>query len=96
MSGDSNPWEGWSCAIEHVEAVQLDVDIGTLTEHERVIASWLDTSLTFTEIANRLTAPPNTIKTQARSLYRRLGATSRQDAVQHIELTGLFTARTLG
>jgi LuxR family maltose regulon positive regulatory protein len=41
----------------------------------------LSTHLSFPEIAGELFLSPHTIKSQARSIYRKLGASSRNQAV---------------
>lgn len=60
-----------------------------LTRREEVIAEWLTTDLTFAQIADRLYISVNTVKTQATSVYRKLGVTSRADAVRGLRLLGL-------
>jgi LuxR family maltose regulon positive regulatory protein len=53
----------------------------TLTAAELRLLPLLTTHLTFQEIADRLYVSRNTVKTQALSLYRKLGASSRSEAV---------------
>lgn len=60
-----------------------------LTGREEVIAGWLTTDLTFARIADRLYISVNTVKTQATSIYRKLGVTSRADAARRLRLLGL-------
>ena len=52
-----------------------------LTAAELRLLPLLVTHLSFPEIAGELFLSPNTIKTQAASLYRKLGASSRSQAV---------------
>ena len=52
-----------------------------LTEAELRLLPLLATHLTFPEIAAELFLSRNTIKTQANSIYRKLGATSRSQAI---------------
>jgi LuxR family maltose regulon positive regulatory protein len=54
----------------------------SLTTTELRLLPLLTTHLTFREIGERLHLSPNTIKTQAISIYRKLDATSRSAAVQ--------------
>lgn len=53
----------------------------SLTSAELRVLPLLATHLTFPEIAAEMFLSPNTIKSQAMSLYRKLGATSRSGAV---------------
>lgn len=52
-----------------------------LTRRERVILAELSGSATLAEIAENLGVSINTVKTQTRSLYKRLNAASREEAV---------------
>ncbi|GAB2470508.1 helix-turn-helix transcriptional regulator [Xylanimonas ulmi] len=63
-----------------------------LTKREALLASWLRTECTLVDIAKALHVSPNTIKTQARSLYRKLGVGSREEAVDLLTQTGLYPA----
>ncbi|WP_211223278.1 helix-turn-helix domain-containing protein [Propionicicella superfundia] len=65
-----------------------------LTERERVLAGWLGTDLTRAEIAARLNLSVNTINTQTASIYRKLGVTSRRDAIHELARTGLLNDAT--
>jgi LuxR family maltose regulon positive regulatory protein len=53
----------------------------TLTAAELRLLPFLQTYLNFEEIAERLGVSRNTIKTQAMSIYAKLGVTSRGEAV---------------
>ena len=46
--------------------------------------------LSFPEIGQRLYVSRNTVKTQAVSIYRKLGASSRSEAVQRLQEIGLL------
>jgi LuxR family maltose regulon positive regulatory protein len=52
-----------------------------LTGAELRLLPWLSTHLSFTEIAAELTLAPTTIRSQAYSLYKKLGVSSRNSAV---------------
>jgi LuxR family maltose regulon positive regulatory protein len=52
-----------------------------LTDAELRLLPMLATHLTFPEIAAEMFLSRNTIKTEANSIYRKLGATSRSQAV---------------
>jgi LuxR family transcriptional regulator, maltose regulon positive regulatory protein len=54
----------------------------------------LATHLSFREIADQLHVSRNTIKTQAISVYRKLGVSSRSDAISEAKRLGLGGAET--
>lgn len=54
----------------------------TLSERERAVFSQLRTTRTAQEIADHLHVSINTLKTHQRSIYRKLGVTSRREAVR--------------
>ena len=56
--------------------------IDPLTEREQTILRYLASSLSNAEIANELYLSVNTIKTHQRTIYRKLGAEGRRDAVR--------------
>ena len=53
-----------------------------LTERELVVLRYLTSHLTYPELASELMVSRNTIKTQVAAVYRKLGASSRSDAVE--------------
>jgi LuxR family maltose regulon positive regulatory protein len=53
-----------------------------LTERETEILRLLQSSLSLSEIASELFISPNTVKTHAKAVYRKLGVSSREDAVR--------------
>jgi LuxR family maltose regulon positive regulatory protein len=61
-----------------------------LTTAELRILQFLPTHLSFPEIAERLYVSANTVKTHARSVYRKLGASSRGEAVVRARDQGLL------
>ena len=61
-----------------------------LTTAELRILQFLPTYLSLREIAERLYVSANTVKTHARSVYRKLGASSRGDAVVRAREVGLL------
>jgi LuxR family maltose regulon positive regulatory protein len=61
----------------------------TLTSAELRLLPYLATHLTFPEIASRLFLSRNTVKTEAVSIYRKLGASSRSMAVERAIEVGL-------
>jgi DNA-binding CsgD family transcriptional regulator len=62
-----------------------------LTDAERNVLPYLATHLTFPLIAEHLCVSRNTVKTQAISIYRKLGVSSRNDAVQVARDLGYLT-----
>jgi LuxR family maltose regulon positive regulatory protein len=62
----------------------------SLTTAELRLLPLLTTHLTFAAIGERFYLSPNTIKTQAISIYRKLGVSSRSDAVQQAQQLGLL------
>jgi LuxR family transcriptional regulator, maltose regulon positive regulatory protein len=63
-----------------------------LTTAELRLLPLLATHLTFREIGERLYISQNTVKTQAISVYRKLGVSSRGQAVQRVQTIGLLGA----
>jgi len=61
-----------------------------LSERERDVFEQLRTTLTTIEIAERLGVSVNTVKTHQRSIYRKLGVTSRNGAVERARELGLL------
>jgi LuxR family transcriptional regulator, maltose regulon positive regulatory protein len=64
----------------------------TLTAAELRLLPLLTTHLSFREIAERLFVSRNTVKTQAISIYRKLGASSRSAAIERAAELGLLDA----
>jgi LuxR family maltose regulon positive regulatory protein len=53
-----------------------------LTERERAVLSLLRNSLSVSEVARQLYLSVNTVKTHKRAIYRKLGVSSRQEAIE--------------
>jgi LuxR family transcriptional regulator, maltose regulon positive regulatory protein len=62
----------------------------SLTTAELRLLPLLATHLSFAEIGQRLYVSRNTVKSQAVSIYRKLGASSRSEAVQRAQEIGLL------
>jgi LuxR family maltose regulon positive regulatory protein len=62
----------------------------TLTTAELRILALLPTHLSFREMGSRLYVSPNTVKTQAQAVYRKLDASSRSEAVARANALGLL------
>lgn len=67
------------------------IGASSLTAAELRLLPLLQTHLTFRGIGERLYVSPHTVKTQAISIYRKLGVSSRGDAVQTAAELGLLT-----
>ncbi|HKO83505.1 MAG TPA: LuxR C-terminal-related transcriptional regulator [Actinomycetota bacterium] len=67
------------------------VGASSLTTAELRLLPLLPSYLTFREIGERLFVSRNTAKTQALSIYRKLGASSRSEAVRHAQQLGLLS-----
>jgi LuxR family maltose regulon positive regulatory protein len=82
-------------AVDELER-QLDtmrataVGASSLTAAELRLVPYLPTHLTFPQIAERLYVSRNTTKSQAISVYQKLGVSSRADAVARLEELGLL------
>jgi LuxR family maltose regulon positive regulatory protein len=83
---------------EQIRALQAVVDgagtgvvgASSLTAAELRLVPYLQTHLSFREIADRLFVSRHTIKTQAISIYRKLGVSSRSDAIARMQTIGLI------
>jgi LuxR family maltose regulon positive regulatory protein len=62
----------------------------SITTAELRLLPYLQTHITYPEIADRLYVTVNTVRTQARAVYRKLGVSSRSDAVSRAHELGLI------
>lgn len=62
----------------------------TLTKREAAVLAALEKHEGTAEIAETLFVSPNTVKSQLRSIYRKLGAHSRAEALAAARLRGLL------
>jgi LuxR family transcriptional regulator, transcriptional regulator of spore coat protein len=60
-----------------------------LTRREQVVLSNLSEDVTLEQIATKLFVTRNTVKSQVRSLYRKLGVSTRADAVAWARQQGI-------
>ena len=67
-----------------------------LTAAELRLLHYLPTHLSFREIADELIVSNNTVKSQAQSIYRKLGVSSRGEAVACAQAAGLVDAGPAG
>jgi LuxR family maltose regulon positive regulatory protein len=73
---------------ENREAVVVNAP--TLSSRERTVLRHLANRLTYVEIAELLFISQNTVKSHAKSIYTKLGASGRLDAVERAEELGLL------
>jgi LuxR family transcriptional regulator, maltose regulon positive regulatory protein len=66
------------------------VGMSSLTSAELRLLPLLATHLSFREIGERLYVSRHTVKTQAVSVYRKLGVSSRSEAIERVHHLGLF------
>ncbi len=64
--------------------------VDSLTERERSVLRYLSTTLDYRDIASELFISANTLKTHVASIHRKLGASSRAQAVRQAEQLGLL------
>ncbi|WP_454048730.1 LuxR C-terminal-related transcriptional regulator [Cellulomonas sp. Marseille-Q8402] len=60
-----------------------------LSVRERVVLAELGEDVTLEDIARRLFVSRNTVKTQVRSVYRKIGVSTRAEAVAWAEAAGI-------
>lgn len=86
-------------ARRHVAALRTQVDStplltdhpsGALTPAERRVLVYLPTNLSLADIATQLFVSRNTVKTHAAAIYRKLGTSSRSEAVELARGAGLL------
>ena len=82
LSGADGPASAPGQPAGHLEA---------LTHGEIRVLHYLPTNLSAREIADELYLSVNTVKTHQQHLYRKLGARSRTQAVEHARALGLLT-----
>ena len=64
-----------------------------LTDRELSVLRFLPSRLTYAEIARECLMSVNTVKTHLKSIYAKLGVTSRAETVERARLLGLFDDR---
>ena len=69
----------------------LGAAASTLTTAELRLLPFLSTHLTFPEIGERLHVSRHTVKTQAISIYQKLGVSSRSEAIDRMQQIGLLS-----
>jgi LuxR family maltose regulon positive regulatory protein len=77
----------------HARADTMRADalgVSSLTAAELRLLPLLATHLSFREVGERLHLSPHTVKTQATSIYRKLGVSSRSQAIERAQQLGLL------
>jgi LuxR family maltose regulon positive regulatory protein len=77
-------------SLTAVSSASEDGDRAELTPAELRTLQYLPSHLSFREIAERSFVSPNTVKTQAQAIYRKLDASSRGEAVERAGRAGLL------
>ncbi|MFS0701812.1 LuxR C-terminal-related transcriptional regulator [Cellulomonas sp. 179-A 4D5 NHS] len=72
-----------------VEPGRAATGVQMLTPRERVVLAELAEDVTLEEIASRLWVSRNTVKSQLRTAYRKIGVSTRAEAVAWVEASGL-------
>lgn len=74
-----------------MSAIEMDRPVvdPRLTVREQVVLSNLSEEVTLEQIASKLFVTRNTVKSQVRSVYRKLGVSSRADAVAWAQMAGI-------
>jgi LuxR family maltose regulon positive regulatory protein len=83
-------WHEDAAAQVDAYATSAIMTPATLTTAELRILALLPTHLSFREMGSRLYVSPNTVKTQAQAVYRKLDASSRSEAVARANELGLL------
>ena len=65
------------------------VGVSALTQRERVVMGELAEDITLEDIAARLWVTRNTVKSQLRSAYRKIGVSTRAEAVAWARAHGI-------
>ncbi|WP_435299074.1 LuxR C-terminal-related transcriptional regulator [Timonella sp. A28] len=64
-------------------------EVKDLTRRERVVLANLSEEATLEQIAAKLFVTRNTVKSQVRSVYRKIGVSTRADAVKWARAAGI-------
>lgn len=67
-----------------------NLTIPRLSERETIVLARLQSGAPIAQIARSLTVSPNTVKTQVRSVYRKLGASTRTEAIRSAHEWGIL------
>jgi LuxR family maltose regulon positive regulatory protein len=90
LTPDAIVLETWIADAEIAIATVSASGVHDLTPAELRVLQYLPTHLSFPEIAGQVFVSPNTVKTQAQGVYRKLGVSSRRAAVEQARAAGLL------
>lgn len=76
---------------QRAEAERRSASIEPLTDRERSLLDYLPTHLTYAQIGSELFLSVNTVKSNLKNVYRKLGVRSRAEAVAVAREAGLVT-----
>jgi LuxR family transcriptional regulator, maltose regulon positive regulatory protein len=82
-------WQGDKLRIQ-LETIRAEAS--SLTAAELRLLPLLSTHHSFREIGDQLHVSPHTVKSQAMSIYRKFGVSSRSQAIRHAQELGLLAA----
>ncbi|WP_434318779.1 LuxR C-terminal-related transcriptional regulator [Leifsonia sp. P73] len=86
--------EGVDAALSRIKPLFPETAMAAqLTQRERIVLDRLQSTASLEYIARSLVVSINTVKTQTRSIYRKLGANSREEAVRVAYDLGLLRPR---
>ncbi|HEU5104649.1 MAG TPA: LuxR C-terminal-related transcriptional regulator [Solirubrobacterales bacterium] len=80
----------WAEKTEELLSRQTSTAADQLTVAEMRILQFLPSHLSFPQIAASVHVSPNTVKTHVRNIYGKFGVSSRREAIDHAERTGLL------
>ena len=86
-------WQDTELAQSHRSPAAAPATVGRLSEGELRVLRLLASHRSQVEIADELVVSVNTVKTQVRHVYRKLGVTLRSDAVNRARELGLLDGR---
>jgi LuxR family transcriptional regulator, maltose regulon positive regulatory protein len=82
--------DDWIAATEQSIRTVAASAVRDLTPAELRVLQYLPTHLSLAEIAGQVFVSPNTVKSQAQGVYRKLGVSSRREAVERAREAGLL------
>ena len=88
--GTQIPSSRWRIALRRRARSALPLRDSDLSAREQGVLRYLQTRLTTREIAGELFISMNTLKSHLKSVYRKLDASSRSDAVARARAAGLL------
>jgi LuxR family maltose regulon positive regulatory protein len=90
IAPDATGLVAWIDEAARATAIASSAAVSDLTPAELRVLQFLPTHLTFPEIAERVYVSPNTVKSQAQAVYRKLAVSSRREAVERARGAGLL------